>query len=169
MRVRAVLRRGGKSRGTEKRVNARLGGGTRAMLRMRGSGNGNSVDRISTVRVQTVSFRPFTFHVGSGTLPRLVRKCGPRAGGPKEPRRRGFSPCERVARRRRHVTLRTIFKLGRRCNCGRLRSTLVGACVSINMGLGRGGTMSLVAVLHGGQVVIRRANEGCAFVPSFRC
>lgn len=146
-----MLRLGGKSSGAEKRVNARLGGGTRAVLRVAGDRFSNGVDRMGTVRVHRGRFRPFTFHVGGSTLPRLIKRCS-------FARRHG-NFYRSVSSMRRTRTLELTFDRKSVAKCEPLVGTLRRKCARVNFGHNQGVYVRLGGCLVKHNVVIGRSGD----------
>lgn len=135
---------------------------------MRISGVSEAIDMMRTVRVHSQRFRPFTFHVGSRILPRLLSSCRPRRGGVKEPTGRPFSPCGRVSRDIRQTTLSTTFAGIYVADCSSCLRQLGRKCTLRSVGLKRGGTIGITALLDGGEVIVGRKGR-CGVGPSDRC
>lgn len=158
-----MLRLGGNSSGAEKRLKARLGGGTRSVLRIAGDSLSAGCDAITPGFVESVRFRPFAFFVSSN-LPMLSR-----GFSLSNAMSEGKFSCRRLSGRGRQRILRRVFGNDRVAYaCSRCINELQGTCLTGNFGFNVGGTGRLGAFLRGGQVIVG-GSGACQFGPRFCC
>lgn len=155
-----MLRRGGNSGGIHKRVNARVGGGTRAILIVAGDAAGPSVDRIGTVRVHRGRFGPFTFAIGRRKLPRVIRRA-PR--GRRNSGRPSEFACRSLASRRRGRTLATTFGRGPVGKFSHVIRRLARTCTSVNFGHNEDIVVGVLGCLVGRRGLVIGQSGRCCF------